>query len=71
MHPDYTLPRPRPHASLIPKRLKEEAAKRIQKTLRENLELRWCRSMLSRLRLPPGCEGDAAMPAVSSSRLGS
>jgi hypothetical protein len=34
------------------KGLKEESAKRIIKTLRENLPGPWCRKTLARLRLP-------------------
>jgi putative transposase len=37
---------------LIMKELKEESAKRILRTLRENLQYRWCRETLAGLRLP-------------------
>jgi len=37
---------------LIMKGLKEESAKRIIKTLRENPPYPWCRKTLARLRLP-------------------
>jgi len=46
-------PQPADSASVAIKELKEETAKRILKTLRENLHHPWCRKTLPRLRLPP------------------
>jgi REP element-mobilizing transposase RayT len=45
-------PQPAQTTPLIVKELKEETAKRILKTLRENLRYPWCRKILARLRLP-------------------
>ena len=44
---------------LIIKELKEETAKRILKTLGENLHHPWCRKMLARLRLPPSVHDES------------
>ena len=51
----HLLLQPQPAAStpLILKELKEETADRMLETLRENLHYPWCRTMLTRLRLPP------------------
>ena len=51
----HLLLRPEPAVivPLIMKGLKEETAKRILRTLRENLPHRWCRKMLARMQLPP------------------
>jgi putative transposase len=46
-------PQPAESTPLILKGLKEETAKRILQTLRVNLQYRWCRKMLSHVRLPP------------------
>ena len=46
-------PQPAETTPLIVKELKEETAKRILKTLRENLHHAWCRQTLARLTLPP------------------
>jgi hypothetical protein len=43
----------------VVKELKEETAKRILKTLRENLHYPWCREMLARLRLPPSVHDES------------
>ena len=45
-------PEPAETTPLIVKGLKEESAKRILRTLRENLQFPWCRKTLARLRLP-------------------
>ncbi len=45
-------PEPAETTPLIMKGLKEESAKRILRTLRDNLQFPWCRSALARLRLP-------------------
>ncbi len=45
-------PEPAETTPLIMKGLKEESAKRIMRTLRENLQYPWCRNTLARLRLP-------------------
>ena len=45
-------PEPAETTPLIMKGLKEESAKRILRTLRENLQFPWCRKTLARLRLP-------------------
>jgi len=45
-------PEPAQTTPLIMKGLKEESAKRILRTLRENLQYPWCRNTLARLRLP-------------------
>ena len=45
-------PEPAETTPLIMKGLKEESAKRIIRTLRENLQYPWCRKTLARLRLP-------------------
>ena len=52
--PFHVLIRPEPAetTSLIMKGLKEESAKRIIKTLRENIQFPWCQKTLARLRLP-------------------
>jgi REP-associated tyrosine transposase len=52
--PLHLLIRPQPAATvpLLRKGLKEETAKRILKTLRQNLHHPWCRKTLGRLRLP-------------------
>ena len=46
-------PEPAETVPLMIKGLKEETAKRILKTLRQNLHHPWCRKMLGRLQLPP------------------
>ncbi len=46
-------PRPADSTPAILKGLKEETARRILKTLRQNQQQAWCRKMLARLRLPP------------------
>jgi REP element-mobilizing transposase RayT len=46
-------PEPADTTPLILKALKEESAKRLLRTLRQNLQHAWCRKMLTRLRLPP------------------
>ena len=46
-------PQPAESTSVVIKELKEETAKRILRTLRENLHHLWCCNMLARLRLPP------------------
>ena len=50
----HVLIKPEPAATtpLIMKGLKEESAKRIIRTLRENLRYPWCRKTLAGLRLP-------------------
>jgi len=50
----HILIRPEPAEStpLVMKGLKEESARRIIKTLRQNLQYPWCRKTLARLRLP-------------------
>ena len=45
-------PEPAETTPLMMKGLKEESAKRIIRTLRENLQYPWCRKTLARLRLP-------------------
>ncbi len=45
-------PHPAETTSLIVKELKEETAKRILKTLKENQDHAWCRKTLDCLRLP-------------------
>ena len=45
-------PEPAETTPLIMKELKEESAKRIIRTLRENLRYPWCRKTLAKLRLP-------------------
>jgi len=45
-------PEPAETTPLIMKELKEESAKRIIRTLRENLRYPWCRKTLAELRLP-------------------
>ena len=45
-------PQPSESTPLIVKGLKEESAKRVLKTLRENAQHFWCRKMLVSLRLP-------------------
>jgi putative transposase len=45
-------PQPADTTPLILKGLKEESAKRIIRTLRQNPQHPWCRKMLTRLRLP-------------------
>ncbi len=45
-------PEPAETTPLIMKGLKEESAKPILRTLRENLQYPWCRNTLARLRLP-------------------
>jgi putative transposase len=46
-------PHPAESTPVVIKELKEETAKRILKTLRENQQYPWCQKMLARLRLPP------------------
>jgi putative transposase len=46
-------PEPAEATSRIIKRLKEETATQILRTLREHQQYPWCRKMLARLRLPP------------------
>jgi putative transposase len=46
-------PQPAESTPLVIKELKEETARRILKTLRENQQYPWCEKMLARLRLPP------------------
>jgi REP element-mobilizing transposase RayT len=45
-------PEPAESTPLMMKGLKEESAKRIIRTLRENLRYPWCQKTLARLRLP-------------------
>ena len=52
-------PQPADSTPLIIKELKEETAKRILKTLGENLHYPWCRKMLARLRLPPSVHDES------------
>ena len=57
----HLLLQPQP-AGTIPsifKELKEETAKSILKTLRENVCYPWCRTMLARLRLPPSVHDES------------
>ena len=46
-------PEPAESTTRIIKRLKEETARRIVKTLHDNRQYPWCGKMLERLRLPP------------------
>ena len=46
-------PQPAESTPVVIKELKEETARRILKTLRENQQYPWCQKMLARLRLPP------------------
>ena len=57
----HLLIKPEPAATtpLILKGLKEETAKRIIRTLRENVHYPWCRKMLAGLRLPPAVHDES------------
>jgi len=57
----HLLLKPQPAASTpaVIKALKEETAKRILKTLRENQQNPWCRKMLARFRLPPSVHDES------------
>jgi REP element-mobilizing transposase RayT len=46
-------PEPADTTPLVLKALKEESAKRLIRTLRQNVQHAWCRKMLTRLRLTP------------------
>jgi putative transposase len=46
-------PEPADATPLILRALKDESARRILQTLRQNLQHPWCRKMLASLRLPP------------------
>jgi len=52
-------PQPAESTSTVIKELKEETAKRILKTLRENQQYPWCRKMLARFRLPPSVHDES------------
>ena len=53
------LPQPAESVPAIVKGLKQETARRILRTLRENQEHAWCRKMLTRLRLPPSVHDES------------
>ena len=52
-------PHPPESTPLIVKELKEETAKRILKTLKENQQHAWCRKTLERMRLPPSVHDES------------
>ena len=52
-------PQPAESTPVVIKELKEESARRILKTLRENQQYPWCQRMLARLRLPPSVHDES------------
>ena len=52
-------PEPEEATTRIIKRLKEETAIRILRTLRDHQQYPWCRKMLDRLRLPPSVHDES------------